>query len=124
MNAILCAAQGTAFDMIMSSLALMALNDIDNILALVFYVLSGINLDEMKTTSLTRRDYFFSKGFAIPHLLWVLLYSLIMLGVIPIGHPPTFINSFLYIQTFATIIAVTIWYMICYSTCLNIYSDD
>jgi len=87
MNAILCAAQGDPFNMLMSSLALMAINDIDSVIAGLYLVMSGINLDEIVVTTLTRRDHHFSKGFAIPHLIWVTFYSLFIIGVIPNSHP-------------------------------------
>lgn len=45
LNAILTAGQNTGFDMLMNAVALLALNDIDNIIASLFYIMSGINLD-------------------------------------------------------------------------------
>ena len=115
MNAILCAGQDTGFDMIMNSLALMALNDIDNIIAELFMVMSGINLDNIEVVVLDRQDYFYSKFFAIPHMIWVLFYSLCFLGAIPIANPPEFVRLMQIIQSIGFIALLLLWYFICYS---------
>ena len=40
--------------MLMNSVALLALNDIDNIIAELFKIMSGINLDDKESVALTR----------------------------------------------------------------------
>lgn len=115
MNALLCAAQSTGFDMLMSSLVLLALNDIDNIIAKLYYIISGINLDDQAVTALTNHDFFFSKMFAVPHILWISYYSFCFLGFIQINDPPGFVKVALLYVTIGTVILLTIWYIVCYS---------
>ena len=45
LNAILAAGQGNGFDILMNSMALMTLNDIDDIIAQLYAIISGINFD-------------------------------------------------------------------------------
>ena len=73
-------------------MALLTLNDIDDIMAQLYAIVSGINFDQEEVTIHTDLDYFFSRAFAIPHLIWVLFYSLAILGVFSIEHSPDFIN--------------------------------
>ena len=125
LNALLCAGQGTGFDMLMNSLALLALNDIDNIIAQLYQIISGINLEGQEVVSLTRRDYMFSKVFVYPHILWVTFYSLCFLGIIPIEDPPSFIEFMISIQTLGTVIVIIIWYFICYSNkCAKFFMSE
>ena len=86
--------------------------------------MSGINLDEMAATVLTRHDFFFSRVFAIPHLCWVFIYSTILLGYIPIENPPQFVEVMLVMQTFGTIVVLIVWYFICYSNYFTKYFDN
>ena len=92
MNAYLCAGQDTGFSMLMSSLALMALNNIDDVIATLIVILGGLDLDKVELKVLDRKDFHFAKYFAVPHMIWVGFYSLFFLGIIPIGDPTYFVN--------------------------------
>ena len=123
-NALLCAGQGSGFDMLMNSLALLALNDIDNLIATLYGVVTGINVEGTEVTPLNRHDYFFSKVFSVPYMIWIFSYSLCFLGYIPITDPPKFIEFIIFIQSTGAIIFITIWYLICYSAYFAKYFED
>ena len=48
MNAYICAGQATGFLMLVSSLALIALNNIDDVIATLVVVLGGLDLDKIE----------------------------------------------------------------------------
>ena len=116
LNAILAAGQGNGFDILMNSMALMTLNDIDDIIAQLYSIISGINFGCEEVTIHTDRDYLFSRAFAIPHLIWVAFYSLCMLGAIQIENTPAFITMALFVQTYGITFLILVWYIVCYAS--------
>ena len=65
------------------------------------------------------RDYSFSKGFALPFVVWVIFYSLIFVNVIKIERPPDFINSIYFAQAIGFVVFIHIWYVMCNFKCLD-----
>ena len=71
-------------------------------------------------------------NFAIPFIIWVLIYSLSFLHVFGITDPPGFIFTVSMVQFFGPIVLIPIWYMICYlkivgpciDKCLDMESGD
>ena len=114
LNALLCAAQDTGFDMLMNSLGLLILNDLDDIIGQLFQIRAGIKLEQQEVEIHTRRDHFFSMNFAIPFIIWVIVYSLSFLHVFNITDPPGFIFAITSVQFLAAIVLIPIWYVICY----------
>jgi hypothetical protein len=100
--------------MLMSALSLMSLNNIDNILAKLYVIISGISAKKPKAKILTKQDHVFSKGIAIPHLIWVCSYSLVFLGFIEIDHPPTFVTTIQIVGSIGAVVFIIVWYFICY----------
>ena len=98
----------------MNSLGLLILNDLDDIIAALFQIRSGISLEQQEVEIHTRRDHFFSMSFAFPFIIWVLFYSLVFLQIIEISSPSTFITLITYVQFIATIVLVPIWYLLVY----------
>jgi hypothetical protein len=125
LNALLCAGQNSGFSMLMASLSLMSLNNIDNILAKLFIVIGGISAVKPKVKILSKQDHMFSRGIAIPHLLWVTAYSLVFLGFVPIEHPPTFVMTVQLVQSAGAAGFIVIWYFVCYSCpCIPSSEDE
>ena len=78
--------------MLTNSLAMLFLNDLDNIIAALYHAVSGISLDLEELAAHSRRDHTFSIGFVVPYLIWVIVYSLSFLHINPITNTPYFIN--------------------------------
>lgn len=93
----------------------MSLNNIDNILAKLYIIIGGISAKKPRAKLLTKQDHMFSKGIAFPHLIWVVAYSLVFLGFIPIEHPPEYVWSIVILQSAGFVGFIIIWYFICYS---------
>jgi hypothetical protein len=100
----------------MNSLGLLILNDLDDIFAVFFLILSGENLDGHELEVHTRRDHHFSKIFAYPHALWVLTYSLFFIHVLPIENPVRFINIAYISQILGVWFGILLFYLIFYCT--------
>lgn len=69
----------------MSALSLLSLNNVDNVVGGLYLIVSGLKIEEKNDVIiLTKADHVFSLGFAVPHVLWVVLYGMVFLGAIPI----------------------------------------
>ena len=92
LNALLCAGQKSGFQMLMAALSLMSLNNLDNVIGALYLVISGLKVEgKNDMVILTKADQIFSLGIAVPHIIWVIIYSLVFLGGIPIQRPPDFV---------------------------------
>lgn len=116
MNAFLCAGQDTGFAMLMSSLALLSLNNIDNVVAALVILISGMNCDKVELESLDEADYQFSQFFVVPYLIWVLFFSFYFLGILPITDPPAFAGDMQIIQIVGFICFIVVWFLVNYSS--------
>jgi hypothetical protein len=60
------------------------------------------------------RDHLFSKGIAIPHILFVIGYSVVFVNIIRVDDPPQFIDVIYWVANIGLTMFVIFWYMICY----------
>ena len=100
----------------MNALGLLVLNDLDNIIASLFLFVGTFSDKNIEVNMLTPIDHFYAKNFSGFHILLVIAYCLGFLDMYQISHPPTFIEAIQYTSLIGSIVFITVWYFICYST--------
>ena len=122
LNAQNAAGQGNAIDILMNSTGLLVLNDMDNVVGVLFNLQNSQDEDAFKE-KIKRRDIIFAQVITFPHLVFVTAYSLWFLGIIEFSHPLfgqellTIYNPYSYV--FFPLI-VLIFYVYWYCLCCNV----
>lgn len=123
------AGQGTPVDILMNSMGLLVLNDMDNIFAQLFIlqkphktkeeVVEGEEEEEgdLLADGVQQIDIVFSKSLTNPHLLLVLFYALWFTAVFQFNDPEQAISVLVWFNPYSIIVfpvILFIWYSICY----------
>lgn len=74
LNAALTAGSNNFVDILLNAVGLMILNDLDNIVGALYVHIVGIGKHEHSEKQANRNDRIYSLSFAVPFVLWVLLY--------------------------------------------------
>ena len=109
LNGTLTAGSKTVLDILMNAVGLIVLNDLDNIIGAIFVFNSGID-HAHEDEILIRRDRQFGMAFSIPHMIWVLFYSLFFLGIFQGTQPVVVFKTILLVQSISFPIIFISWY--------------
>jgi len=122
LNALLTASLKSTVDILMNAVGLLVLNDLDNIIGAIYLFVTDLSQED-EVEGLNQSDKIYAMGFVIPHLTWVILYSLVCLRVISMDHPPTMFWFLNYMQVFAIPFMLFLWYFVCFSSHLKKYRE-
>lgn len=129
------AGQSTPVDILMNSMGLLVLNDMDNIFGQLFQLLyeksSGSEEEEEKeeedeedgdllADNTKPRDRVFARWLTLWHLFVIIFYGMWFTKIFQFENPETTLRQLILFQPYSPIVfpvILTIWYWICYLKC-------
>ena len=114
LNGTLTAGSETVLDILMNAVGLVVLNDLDNIIGMIYVFNAGID-SLHEDDILIKRDRQFGMSFSIPHMIWVFFYSLFFLGVFQGKQPVIVFRTILIVQSICFPIIFMTWYAVCFA---------
>lgn len=89
LNASLTAGQATPVDILMNSMGLLVINDMDNIFGSIFLILRSKEEEEedLLGDGIEHRDKVFARWLSFPHFFLVFIYTLWFMGAFQFSHP-------------------------------------
>lgn len=117
LNATLTAGSDHAVDILLNSVALLALNDAVEIMGRFFLMQLDEEIDDPMGEEVVYRDRVFARWLAFPHFIVVILYGLLFLGVFGAEKPLNGFTFAVYVQPYSIFgfpLFCVPWYCICY----------